>query len=159
MSIINTVAEFVTTVTALAEDKVIVGRANYKNVNFNDNIAIVDSLISTPVGRSNGFDGDTEQLTYTVKNKASFTIDFYGINAETNAIKFIARLNSQEAYEFKRDNDIEVFHNTTMTNVKDIQGKTVYNRFQVEIMVKYTEEFIDEVLRIDTAEYTIITDN
>lgn len=159
MSIIITVAQFVTAVSALAADKVIAGRENYLEVDFNNNIIVVDNLIATPTGRSNAYDGDVEALTYTVKNKASFTLDFYGPNALTTANKFIARLNSQQAYEFKRDNDIEVFHNTTLTNVKQLQGKTTYNRFQTEIMVKYSEQFTDDVLRIDTLQYQVYTNN
>lgn len=159
MSILNKVASFVTAVTALDADKVIIARGNYLNTDFKDDIVTVDMLISTPVGRSNAFNGEDEELTYTVRNKATFVLDFFGTDALTNANKFIARLNSQQAYEFKRDNQIEVFHNTTLTNVKKLQGKTLYDRYQIEIMVKYSEEFTDDVLRIDTAEYTIITNN
>ena len=159
MSILNKVASFVTAVTELDADKVIIARGNYLKTDFNDDIVVVDMLISTPAGRSNDFNGEDEKLTYMVRNKATFTLDFFGTNALTNANKFIARLNSQQAYEFKRDNQIEVFHNTVLTNVKKIQGKTVYDRYQVEIMVKYSEQFTEDVLRIDTVEYTIVTNN
>jgi len=159
MSILITVASLVSLVANLADDKVIVARENYLESDFNANIAVVDDLTITPIGRSNSFDGDAEDLTYSVRNKGVFTIDFYGPDALTNGNIFIARLNSQDAHEYTRDNDIEVFNNTTLTNIKKLQGKTTYNRYQVEITVKYTEEFTDAVLRIDTAEYTIITDN
>jgi len=159
MSILVTVADFVTAISGLAADKVIIARENYLESNFNDNIAVVDSLISTPLGRNNDYDGEEEELTYRVYFKSQMTIDFYGTNALTNANKFIARLNSQQAHEFKRDNNIEVFHNKTITNIKKLQGKTTYDRFQIEIMVKYSEEFTDDVLRIDTAEFEINTNN
>jgi len=159
MDILITVAGFVTAISGLAADKVIIARDNYLKSDFNDNIAVVDSLISTPIGRRNDYDGEAEELTYKVYDKSQMTIDFYGTNANTNANKFIARLNSQQAHEFTRDNNIEVFHNKTNSNIKKLQGKTTYDRFQIEIMVKYSDEFTDDVLRIDTAEFEINTNN
>ena len=154
MDILVTIAQYVTIVSGLSEDKVIIARENYLNSNFNNNIAVVDSLVNKTIGRKNDYDGsdDIEEMTYITYFKSQMTIDFYGSNALSNANKFIARLNSQEAHEFKRDNNIEIFHNKTITNVKEMQGKTTYNRFQLEIVVKYTEIFIEDVLRIDEAQ-------
>jgi len=155
MSILVTVADFVVAVTGLDDDEVIIGRENYLEIDFNTNIIIVDGLLFTPIGRTNNYDGTEEELNYSVRNKVICTLDFYGTNALTNANKFFARLDSQEAYEFKRDNQIEVFHNTSLTNVKELQGISTYERWQVEIMVKYTEQFTDDVLRIDTLQYQL----
>lgn len=153
------VAGFATALTEVNASKVIIARENYLETDFNNDIILVDMLSASPIGRSDGFNGDAESITYTVKYKAVFTLDFYGTQGLDNANKFIARLNSQTAYEFKRDNDIEVFHNTNILNIKQIQGKSNYDRFQVEIMVKYSQQFTEAVLRIDTAEYTIISNN
>jgi len=157
MDILIKLADFVSVITGLDPDKVILARANYLQADFNDDIALVDFLSSPAIARSDNYNGTTEQLTYRTYYKATFTVDFFGTNAHTNINKFAARLGSQEASEFKRDNDFEVFFNNNILNVKNIQGKTVYNRFQLEIMLKYSEEFTDDVLRIDTAQIVVNT--
>jgi len=159
MSILKTLGDFVKEILTYDESKIIIARTDYIGVDFNDDIIVIDMLNASPVGRSNSFDGDNEKMDYVVKNKAVFTIDFYGESALLNGNTFIARLNSQLAYEFARDNQIEVYHNTSLINIKKLQGKTTYDRYQVEIMVKYSEQLQDDVRRIDTAEYTIITNN
>lgn len=157
MNILVLVCDLVALTTNLTDEEVIIARENYLESNFNASLAVVDTLTVTPIGRGNSYNGDDEELIYSVRNKGTFTIDFFGTNAFVNANTFIARLNSQSSHEFTRDNNIEVFHNTSLTNIKKLQGKTTYDRFQVEVMIKYTEEFTDDVLRIDTAEYTIIS--
>lgn len=159
MDILIKLADFVSVVSGLDTNKVIVARANYLDSDFKDDIALVDFLSSPAIARNNEFNGTTEKLTYRTYYKATFTVDFFGTNAGTNINKFVARLASQEASEFKRDNDFEVFYSNNIINLKNIQGKTIYNRFQLEIMVKYSEEFTEDVKRIDTANIIVNTND
>lgn len=160
MDILVTVADFITLLSGLDASKVIIARENYLKVNFNDDIIVIDSLVNTPINRSNKYNGETEEMNYTIYYSSQMTIDFYGTNALTNANKVIALFNSQAAHEFKRDNNIEIFHNKNLTNLKELQGKTTYDRFQLEVVVKYNEAYTETgVLRIDTATLDIHTDN
>ena len=159
MDILKKLGSFVSVVSGLAADKVILARSNYLQSDFTDNIALVDFLTSPTIARTNKFNGTGEELTYRTYYKAQFTVDFYGTDALTNANKFIARLASQVAAEHKRDNELEVFYSKNLTNLKNIQGKTIYNRFQLEIMVKYSLEFTEEVKRMDTVKLTVNTND
>lgn len=158
MDILVTIASLIPQLTDLTDEQSIIARDNYLDSDFKSDLAVVDSLLNEPIGRTPSYDGENEQLTYQTYRKTQMTVDFYGSNAETNAYTFEARLNSQLVYEFARDNDIEIFNNKTVQNIKNIQGKTVYDRFQLEIVVKYNETITDEVLRIDTAVMEVYTD-
>ena len=159
MDILIKLANFVSIVSGLTTDKVIIARSNYLQSDFTEDIALIDILTSQAVGRTSEYIGDTEKLTYRVHYKSSVTIDFFGINSYVNINKFVARLASQDASEFKRDNLLEVFFNKNILNLKNIQGKTIYNRYQLEIMVKYYTDFTDDVLRLDTVDLTVNTNS
>ena len=159
MDILIKLANFVSIVSGLTTDKVIIARSNYLQSDFTEDIALIDILTSQAVGRTSEYIGDTEKLTYRVHYKSSVTIDFFGINSYVNINKFVARLASQDASEFKRDNLLEVFFSKNILNLKNIQGKTIYNRYQLEIMVKYYTDFTDDVLRLDTVDLTVNTNS
>jgi len=159
VDILIKLANFVSIVSGLTTDKVIIARSNYLQSDFTEDIALIDILTSQAVGRTSEYIGDTEKLTYRVHYKSSVTIDFFGINSYVNINKFVARLASQDASEFKRDNLLEVFFNKNILNLKNIQGKTIYNRYQLEIMVKYYTDFTDDVLRLDTVDLTVNTNS
>lgn len=159
MDILVTIATLIPMITDLTDDQSIIARDNYLDSNFKDDLSVVDSLLNTPIGRSDSFDGDNESFTFQTYRKTQMTVDFYGVNAEVNANTFEARLNSQITHEFSRDNEIEIFNNKTVQNIKNIQGKTVYDRFQIEIVVKYNQTVTDDVLRIDTAVMEVHTED
>ena len=159
MDILIKLANFVSIVSGLTTDKVIIARSNYLQSDFTEDIALIDILTSQAVGRTSEYIGDTEKLTYRAHYKSTVTIDFFGINSYVNINKFVARLASQDASEFKRDNLLEVFFNKNILNLKNIQGKTIYNRYQLEIMVKYYTDFTDDVLRLDTVDLTVNTNS
>ncbi len=157
MDILKVVGGLIQAMSIVPTGNVIIARENDLESDFNANIIVVDFLTNTPIGRVRKYDSTAETMTYTVYNKPQLTIDFYGQSASTNSIKFIALLDSQTAYEYKRDNQIEVMHNKTNTNIKQVQGVTNYDRFQVEIVVKYTDEFTESILRIDTVQLQVNT--
>lgn len=159
MDILVKIADLITLISDLPTDKVIIARDNYLQSNFKDDIAIVELLTAPTIATSDSYDGLLEELTYRTLYKATVTIDFYGDNSLSTANKTIALLRSQKSHEFKRDNEIEVFRNKSLTDVKNLQGTTNYNRYQLEFVVKYYEEFVDNVLRIDTAQIVVNTDN
>lgn len=143
-------------VDALIDVPIVIARTNYQDLDFTQDLAVIDVLQTTPVSRSQEFDGELEEMTYIVYNSTQATIDFYGDNALDNANKLVALLDSQTAYEYQRDNGIEVYHNKTLTNLKNIQGVTVYERYQLEIVVKYNKTLTEAVRRIDTAQTDVI---
>ena len=159
MDILKKIGALIILTTELVEGEVVLARKNYLDQDFKSNLAIVDSLLNIPIGRTQDFNGEDEKLTYITYRKSQITIDFYGDDAELNANTFEARLKSQITHEYKRDNNIEVFNNKTIQNIKNVQGKTVYDRFQIEIVVKYTDDLTDDVLRIDTAQMKVYTDD
>lgn len=159
MDILALLGDYTNILTALNNDKILVGRTNFEDVNFNDDLIVIDTLINTPIGKSKSYDGDLEIMTYTTKYRGIFTFDFYGSSSLTLANMFIARIQSQDGREFARDNKIEINLNSSLVNVANIQGVTIYDRYQIEIMVKYSEQYSESILRIDTAQIANIDTN
>ena len=135
---------------------IIVGRENYENIDFNQDIILIDSL--TParnVSALDSYDGLNEKETFTTYFNQLFTFDFYGNNAYTNANKFIALLRSEKASWYLKDNNISMLNSNSIIDLKDLLGTDYTNRYQVEVSVNYFVNVAIDTLRIDSVEWEL----
>lgn len=138
--------------------KVIQARYNVENVNYKDDLILIDVLSTAPTGSSNIYDGTLESMKYATQYKGIFTFDFYGTNAYANAYKFSNLLKSQSSFELASDNLLSIYHASTVTDLKNLQGAKFYERYQIEVSIMYFEDTDVATLRIDTAQTDFIND-
>lgn len=156
--ILERIAEFITAIVEHNPAKVIIGRTNYVNIDFNDDIILVDMLASTPLGRSNQYDPITETFSYKTLMKATITVSFFGDNALDNAIKAITMLESEEAINSARVNDITYLFPSRIQNTGRLTGSEHNEKYEIEMGVQYVYESLRSVLRVDTAQITFLND-
>lgn len=156
--ILDDLANYTETLLGHPADQVIIGRENMRKDDSTTDYIVVDELVSLPAGSTPGFDGDAEEQEFTVQMKGDFTIDFFGVNARANAVKWQALHGSQASYELQRDLGFAVYHATSFRNLKNLEGSQYKNRYQVEVSLYYNEVTIIDTLRIDTAQTTLIVD-
>lgn len=129
----------------------VLGRKNYKITDFTKDAIIIDSLSpAVPISNIDTFSGIDEIMNYDTYVRQLVTVDFFGNNAETNANKFLGLIRSQKATELKEVNNLNVFPATSITNLSELVGTTYFNRFQVEVNIKYMIKVEIETKRIDT---------
>lgn len=157
--ITDTLATYTKDLLTFNPSLIVIGRENANKVDSGKNYIVIDELFSIPEGRSNDFDGDTEEQTLSVLMKGDFTIDFHGEDARANAVKWVALHGSQKGYELQRDLELTVYHATSFRDLKLLEGSQYKNRYQIEIKLQYTITETIETLRIDTAQTTLIVDN
>lgn len=137
--------------------KVLLARENYTNLNFEDNLALVDDLPLEAISTNDSYNGATEVQSLTIFNKGVFTIDFYGADSKANALKFISLCRSQKAFDLSRSLKVSVNSPTSITDLKELVGTKYYKRYQVSFTASMCDTLDIETLRIDTAgiEYLI----
>ena len=150
--ILTNLHAFVVALMQYKDQKVALGRYNVDQLDFSDDLIVLDELAASETGSGYTYDGDTEQMTYQTAHKGVFTFDFYGDNAYTNAHKFKNLLKSQRSFDLSSLYDFTIYHASQITNLKDVHGVTNYNRYQVEVTAIYYETYTESLLRIDTAQ-------
>jgi len=138
---------------------IIVGGENFLKVDNDISYIVIDELVSVPNGTTEKFDEDAEEQKFTVQMKGSFTVNFFGSDARSNAVKWQALHKSQSAYELQRDLGFSVFHTTKFRKLKDLEGSKYNERYEIEVSLTYNETETIETLRIDTAQTDIIVNN
>jgi len=85
----------------------------------------------------------------------TFTLDFYGDNAYTNANKFVALLRSEKANWYLKDYNLSMLNANSIIDLKDLLGTDYTNRYQVEVSVNYFVNVAINTLRIDSVEWEL----
>ena len=153
------VADYVQDVLAESDETVIIGRDNFIQDNYSTDRIYTDSLAPRQnLGSSEVFDSVAENMKYKTTYKQIFTVDFVGPNAETNANNFINLQSSERGVLSRETNQFNVLLGNNLTNIKDQKGNEYYNRYQLEIMVIFTEETQIDVPRFDEAQYVLTVD-
>lgn len=135
---------------------IILGRENFENVDFTQDIILIDSLTPTRnISSTDSYNGTDEIQTFTTYFNQLFTLDFYGNNAYTNANKFIALLRSEKANWYLKDYNLSMMNVNSMIDLKDLLGTDYTNRYQVEVSVNYYVNVDVETLRIDSVEWEL----
>lgn len=134
------------------EKNIKLGRINESQAKGTTDYIVVDSIsASQPITKSKAYNGDTEKLKVSSGNRMPITVDFYGTNAYTNANKFQILLKTDKARWLQKDYKISIGAVSGITDVKQLTGQQYTNRYQVSLMVTYTESVVIGLLRIDTA--------
>ena len=135
---------------------IILGRENFENVDFTQDIILIDSLtVAKNISSTDSYNGTDEIQTFTTYFNQLFTLDFYGNNAYTNANKFIALLRSEKANWYLKDYNLSMLNANSLIDLKDLLGTDYTNRYQVEVNVNYFVNVDIDTLRIDSVEWSI----
>lgn len=137
----------------------VLGRYNFNNNDFNDDLIVVDGLSpAIPISNIDKFDGINEIMQHGSFVRQLATVDFYGNNAFLNATKYMALLRSQKATELKEINNLTVYPANTITDLKELVGTQYFNRYQIEVNIRYMITTEIETLRIDTPNIDLLTE-
>lgn len=154
--ILDQIANFATDLMEFDPAKVIIGRTNYVNVNFDDNIILIDMLTANPIGRASKYNSTTETMEYQSLMKGIITISFYGTLAFDNAAKFITMMESEEALNSAYLNDITYRFPSRIQNTGRLTGSEQHQKYEIEMVVQYVYSTARSVLSIQTAEVTFL---
>ena len=145
---------------AWQESKIRIGRENFEQVNFNDDMIIVDQLgDSSRASGDENFDGVTEVMSYTDKYKTTVTIDCLGDGAYDNANRLAGLLKSQAAFDKKMTLGFTVYRVSSIADIKRLTGQQYGNRVQMSVIAEDDRTVDVATLRIDTAQLTILTED
>jgi len=151
--ILNKVANYITDVLDYDISKIIIGRENFIQKDYETSYIYVDSLAPAQSnGRNESYDYNVEDLTLGTEYQQTFTIDFVGTNAQLNMINFVNLQDSERAYDSKISNGIDVFNSNNVNKIDDKVGKKFYERWQLEILIKYTHQTSLETPYFETAQ-------
>jgi len=135
---------------------IVIGRENLNRVSSGKGYIIIDELVGLPLGRRYAYNGTTEVEQFVLDMHGTFTIDFFGDSAATNAKKFRLLQSSEKSFELQRTNGIAVYHMSAIKDLKSLDGSQFNPRLQIEVNVGYSEAATVSTLRIDTAVVQII---
>lgn len=135
---------------------IILGRENFENVDFTQDIILIDSLtVAKNISAIDSYNGTSEIQTFTTYFNQLFTLDFYGDNAYTNANKFVALLRSEKANWYLKNYSLSMLNANSIIDLKELLGTDYTNRYQVEVSVNYFVNVDISTLKIDTINYEI----
>lgn len=149
MSILITLADYATDLMDFDATKIIVGRENATQKTFANDYIVVDTLSTTPTSHSKEYDWDLEKENRTTSLQGTFTFEFYGPNAETNAYKFVNIVSSQKGKDLQKTNGITLYRPSSVNNLKQLAGNKYFDRIEIEIIVQYNQSFEIDTLRIE----------
>lgn len=140
-------------------DVVILGRMNTKRDDFTALQITIDSLgPDKPIARGQKYDGNTEVMNHNATRMQTCTIRFYGDAAYEQLNKFNLLSASEQALGIKRSLGITVYLSKGVTDIKLLAGSQYSNEFELTADVMYNESVDIETLRIDTAQFSVISD-
>lgn len=157
--ILDQIANFTTDLMGFDATKVIIGRTNFINVNFEDNIILIDMLTTNPVGRASKYNSVLEKMEYQVLMKGIVTISFYGSDSFNNAAKFITMMESEEAMTSAYTNSITYRFPTRIQNTGELTGTIHHEKYEIEMIVNYVHKTERSVMSIETSELTFLIDS
>lgn len=157
--ILDKIHAFTVGLMGFNDQKVIQARYNVPNLNYKDDLILIDTLVTTQIGSTDNFDGVSENMEYSTQYKGVFTFDFYGSNAYDNVHKFANMLKSLDCFNLARENEISIYHASRITDLKNLQGSHNYERYQIEVSIMYFVKTDVATLRIDTAQTEFINSN
>lgn len=149
-------AMFVRDLLDYDESLMAIGRLGETQDNYSAGYIVVDSLLAgSPSAFGKEFDGTNEQMTVSVTETITVTVDFLGDAAYTNANDFAMLMLTEKRNEIQVRHGISVFNVTGITDVKRLAGSLYTNRLQVEFVMMYNRASTLGVKRIDTAQLLI----
>lgn len=150
-------ARFIRDLLEFNEQQIKIGRTNFERSDFTEDFIVPDEISTAIEVLPKDFNSTTEILSQGTQIKGQYTIDFYGDNAYTNAVKFTVLSNSQKGYELQRDMGITVFSVTTITDLKELTDTQYSPRYQLALNLRYNESVNVPTLRLDEAPTSIFS--
>lgn len=154
--ILDQIANFITDLIQFDPTKVIIAGTNYVNVNFDDNLILIDMLTSNPIGRSSKYNSVTEVMEYQAQMKGVITFSFYGALCFDNAVAFIAMMESEEAINSAYINNISYRFPSRIQNVGRLIGSGQHDMYEIEMVINYVYTSARSVLSIATDQVTFL---
>lgn len=144
----------------VSESQIKFGRSNHDQLNFSENIIVIDSL-SQPIniGSQKKYDGSTELKSITKTVLQEFIINFYGNDALANAQIWSTLNESQAARNLSHTHQISPKKASGITDLRKLAGASYTERFELNVSATYNITNEAELLRIDSSQIDIITDN
>ena len=136
-----------------------IGRDNFRREDFTALQIVIDSLsLAQRLGTNEIFDEDNEVISIDQAWALPCTINFYGDGGYAQAEKLSLLVRSQIGYELQRDSGVTIREVQSITDVKLLTGEQYSERYEVAVNVRYVTAIDIPTLRIDTLEWTVITD-
>lgn len=135
---------------------IVIENTNFNKINDSDNLIVVGELASNVESNSFNFEGENDIEDQVAFMKGSFLINFYGENARQNAYYFTNASKSQLGYELQRDLNISMYRPKSITNLTGLEGNHFKKRYEVEVIIRYTENLNIDTLNIETTEISYL---
>lgn len=142
-------AKYTRDLLSLPEAQIKLGRDNFDNTDFNETLIVVDTLVTVPQYNSFSYDGNNEIMSYIVNMLGDFTLNFYGLDAEANAQRWIALNTSEAARQLQKALEIQIYNGTSFNNLRWLPGSEYRNRIEVSVKMRYNIVETNDVGRID----------
>lgn len=154
------VALYVRDLLAYSESLIKIGRDNDTITDFTIDYIGVDSIGSARrLASGQKYDGVSEVMTHSQRWNVPIVLSFYGSSAWDNATKFSLLTKSQLSEDLQRLLNIQVKQVSQLTDVKILTGQQFGERVELNFNLHYTISADVDTLRIDTAQYSILTEN
>lgn len=152
--ILDALANFATDVLLHPAEKVIIENSwkNYKQINWSDNIILVGMISKKVQGTSEIFNPINESIEYVSNYTGIATFTFYGDESEDNALHFVPLCKAERSIQSAKENYFTYKLPKTVTHIGKVVGSQNQHKYQIEMMVAWSESATVETLRIDTAD-------
>lgn len=151
---------FIRDLLDLSECHIKTGRDNAYD-NQTDLLVTVDDLAPAIQQRvSKTYDGDAEEMTIDAYMLGAFTVNFYGNKdkAREAAYLFSTLRNTEAARTLQKTHGITIFRVSTITDLRQLAGKTYHDRYEITLNLGYNITNKIETLRFDEAQFQFIDD-
>jgi len=144
----------------LPESQIKFGRSNHDKLDFSTDLIVIDGLApAVTVGTQSKYDGTAEEKSITRTTTGEFTLNFYGDNALLNAQAWSTVNESQKARNIASGLTISVHRASGITDLRMLTGAQYKSRYEITVKMGYNITNAVELLRIDSSQIDIITDN
>lgn len=143
----------------LAFNSVIIGRENaqFEGAYTQDKI-ILDTTTIEQIGKSRNYEVEKdgsgayikEELSRFSKHKTLVTVEFFGLNGESNAYKLLNSFESEKAYNFQRDNKVSVYYPTTVRRSLFAIGETFYPKHELQFYYNFYSELVEDIKSVES---------
>lgn len=153
-------ALFVRDLLQYDEQLIRIGRQNYEIADFTVGYIGVDTLgPARRLASGKSYDDVAEIMTHSQQWSAPIVLSFYGNDAWDTATDFSLLVNSQTALELQETLGIGVHQVSNLSDVKILVGQEYGERVEVNFNVHYTVSVDRSILRIDTEQLDINSEN
>jgi len=144
----------------VSESMIKFGRTNHDKLDFSENLIVIDGLTpAVNIGSQHKYDGANELKTITKTVSAEFALNFYGEDAQENAMIWATLNESQKARNLGYTHKITVHRASGITDLRMLAGTGYTERFEITVKATYNITNETELLRINSSQIDIITDN